>query len=94
MKMSISIKKSLLFLVSVVFFAADAWAIGAPASTTAFLYPVYKIVVLDIGAGPAMFAIAFVGICAAAFFLFNSKLAQTLSSLVATGLLVGAAGVV
>lgn len=94
MKISKSPKKSLLFIIAAVFCSVDAWAIGAPTSTTAFLYPLYKIIVLDIGAGPTMFAIAFIGVCVAAFYLFNNKLANTLSSLVATALIVGAAGIV
>ena len=73
---------------------SEAWAVTAPSNTSAFLYPLYKIIVLDIGSGPTMFAVGFIGVCVSAYFLYHHQLGQFLGSLVATALIVGAASVV
>ena len=73
---------------------SEAWAVTAPSNTSASLYPLYKIIVLDIGAGPAMFAVGFIGVCVSAYFLYHHQLGQFLGSLVATALIVGAASIV
>ncbi len=83
-----------LVLLCAVLCSADAWAIATPTSTTAFLYPFYKIIVLDIGAGPVMFAVGFVGLCVSAYYLYHSKMSQAFSSVVATAMIVGAAAIV
>ena len=74
--------------------SSEAWAITAPSNTSAFLYPLYKIIVLDIGSGPVMFAVGFIGVCVSAYFLYHHQLGQFIGSLVATALIVGAASVV
>lgn len=74
--------------------ASNAWAIAAPTDTSAFLYPVYDIVVVKLGSGPAMFAMGFIGICFAGYYLWNTKIGPALGVLVGTGIIVAAALIV
>ncbi len=82
------------FFFATLFASSEAFAITTPTSTTAFLYPLYKIIVLDIGAGPTMFAVGFIGVCVAGYFLYHHQMGRFAGSLVATALIAGAAGVV
>ncbi len=82
------------FVFAALFSGSSAFAIETPTSTTAFLYPLYRIIVLDIGSGPVMFAVGFIGICVAGYFLYHHQMGRFAGSLVATALIAGAAGVV
>jgi hypothetical protein len=92
-KLSNITARTVFFLASL-FAGSEAFAITTPTSTTAFLYPLYKIVVLDIGSGPTMFAVGFIGVCVAGYFLYHHQMGRFAGSLVATSLIAGAAGIV
>lgn len=95
MKMKLIKKLSrFMFLAGILFKGADAFALTAPSDTNAFLYPVYDMLVLKIGAGPLMFCIGFIGICAAGYYLYQHEISKFVSALVATGLIVGAVSIV
>jgi hypothetical protein len=71
-----------------------AFAVAAPTDTNAFLYPVYDLLVLKIGAGPLMFCVGFIGICVAGYYLYHHALGKFISALVATGMIAGAVSIV
>jgi len=93
-KRQIIVSFALLVLSGMLFTVPSAFAVAAPTDTNAFLYPVYDLLVIKIGAGPTMFCVGFIGICVAAYFLWQHNLGRMIGSLVATGMFVGAVGIV
>ncbi len=93
-RFQVNVAMPLFLAVAAVLSGSRAWAVTQPSDTTAFLYPVYDLIVNKIGAGPAMFAAGFIGICVAAYFLHHHQLGRVIGSLVATGLMLAAASIV